>query len=41
LVSAPRCSYTPERYQSELALVRSTLEKRSEPHWREFLSLWK
>jgi 3'-5' exonuclease len=22
-------------------LVRSTLEKRSEPHWREFLSLWK
>jgi len=36
-----RCSYTPERYQSELALVRSTLEKRSEPHWREFLSLWK
>jgi predicted PolB exonuclease-like 3'-5' exonuclease len=36
-----RCSYTPERYQSELALVRSTLEKRTEPHWREFLSLWK
>ena len=36
-----RCSYTPERYQSELALVRSTLEKRGEPHWREFLSLWK
>ena len=36
-----RCSYAPERYQSELALVRSTLDKRSEPHWREFLSLWK
>jgi hypothetical protein len=36
-----RCSYTPERYQSELALVRSTLDKRTEPHWREFLSLWK
>jgi predicted PolB exonuclease-like 3'-5' exonuclease len=36
-----RCNYTPERYASELALVRSTLEKRPEPHWREFLSLWK
>jgi predicted PolB exonuclease-like 3'-5' exonuclease len=36
-----RCSYTPERYQSELVLVRSALEKRTEPHWREFLSLWK
>jgi predicted PolB exonuclease-like 3'-5' exonuclease len=36
-----RCSYTPERYQSELALLRSTLEQRAEPHWREFLSLWK
>jgi predicted PolB exonuclease-like 3'-5' exonuclease len=36
-----RCSYTPERYQSELALLRSTLDKRAEPHWREFLSLWK
>jgi predicted PolB exonuclease-like 3'-5' exonuclease len=35
-----RCAYTPERYQSELALVRSTLEKRSEAHWKEFLSLW-
>ena len=36
-----RCTYTPERYQSELALLRSTLDKRTEPHWREFLSLWK
>ena len=36
-----RCSYSPERYQAELGLLRSTLEKRTEPHWREFLTLWK
>jgi hypothetical protein len=36
-----RCAYTPERYRSECELLRSTLEKRAEPHWREFLSLWK
>ena len=30
-----------ERYESELKLVRSLLEKRTEPQWREFLSLWK
>jgi predicted PolB exonuclease-like 3'-5' exonuclease len=36
-----RCAYSPERYQSELDLLRSSLEKRPEPHWREFLSLWK
>ena len=35
-----RCAYTPERYASECQLLRATLEKRSEPHWREFLSLW-
>lgn len=35
-----RCAYTPERYQSECALLRAALEKRPEPHWREFLSLW-
>ena len=35
-----RCNYTPERYQSELAVLRAHLEKRPEPHWREFLSLW-
>jgi predicted PolB exonuclease-like 3'-5' exonuclease len=35
-----RCAYTPERYQSEIELVRATLERRPEPHWREFLSLW-
>ena len=36
-----RCAYSPERYESELKLVRSLLEKRTEPHWREFLTLWK
>jgi 3'-5' exonuclease len=36
-----RCAYTPERYAAECALLRSLLEKRGEPHWREFLSLWK
>ena len=35
-----RCALTPERYQSECQLLRATLEKRTEPHWREFLSLW-
>jgi len=36
-----RCAYTQERYASECQLLRATLEKRPEPHWREFLSLWK
>jgi len=36
-----RCTYTPELYQAELAVLRSALEKRTEPHWRDFLSLWK
>jgi 3'-5' exonuclease len=36
-----RCAYTWERYESECQLVRATLERRPEPHWREFLSLWK
>jgi predicted PolB exonuclease-like 3'-5' exonuclease len=35
-----RCAYTAERYASELALLRGTLEKRTEPHWREFLKRW-
>jgi 3'-5' exonuclease len=29
------------QYGSECALLRGVLEKRPEPHWREFLSLWK
>jgi predicted PolB exonuclease-like 3'-5' exonuclease len=36
-----RCVYSVERYGSECALLRSLLEKRPEPHWHEFLSLWK
>jgi len=36
-----RCAHTSERHASELALLRGALEKRPEPHWREFLSLWK
>jgi hypothetical protein len=36
-----RCAYDAKRYAEECSLVRATLEKRAEPHWREFLSLWK
>lgn len=36
-----RCAYSPERYASECALLRNVLEKRPEPHWQKFLSLWK
>ena len=36
-----RCVLTPERHASESALLRAMLEKRTEAHWREFLSLWK
>jgi predicted PolB exonuclease-like 3'-5' exonuclease len=36
-----RCAYTPERYAEECAMLRGLLEKRAEPHWQEFLSLWK
>ncbi len=32
---------TPEQYEAECATLRSTLEKRTEPHWKEFLSRWK
>ena len=31
----------PDRYDAECRLLRETLEQRPEPHWREFLSLWK
>jgi 3'-5' exonuclease len=31
----------PDLYQAECSLLRSSIEKRPEPHWREFLSLWK
>ena len=36
-----RCAYDQARFASECALVRGVLEKRPEPHWKEFLSLWK
>jgi hypothetical protein len=36
-----RCVYTGERYAEECALLRAQLEKRTEPHWQKFLSLWK
>ena len=29
-----------DKYRQETALVRATLEKSSDPHWREFLRLW-
>ena len=36
-----RCAYTAERYQAECQLVRAVIEKRPEPHWREFLARWR
>jgi 3'-5' exonuclease len=36
-----RGAFTAEQYVRECAMVRGFLEKRPEPHWREFLSLWK
>jgi predicted PolB exonuclease-like 3'-5' exonuclease len=35
-----RCVFTAEHYAAECALLRGLLEKRPEPHWREFLNLW-
>jgi predicted PolB exonuclease-like 3'-5' exonuclease len=35
-----RCAYDAARYAEECSLLRATLERRPEPHWREFLSLW-
>jgi predicted PolB exonuclease-like 3'-5' exonuclease len=36
-----RCVFDVARYAEECSLLRAALERRSEPHWREFLSLWK
>ena len=36
-----RGAFSAEQYRSECALLRGLLEKRPEPHWKEFLSLWK
>jgi len=35
-----RCALSPERYAAECDLLRKLLEKRGEPHWKEFLKLW-
>ena len=36
-----RGAFNAEQYARECGLIRGVLEKRPEPHWREFLSLWK
>ena len=36
-----RGQLTPAQLRDECALVRSTLGKSTEPHWKEFLSRWK
>jgi predicted PolB exonuclease-like 3'-5' exonuclease len=36
-----RCAFNQERYDSECQLLRAALEKRPEPHWHDFLGLWK
>jgi len=36
-----RCAFDKPRYEEECGLLRAVLEKRPEPHWKEFLSLWK
>ena len=36
-----RGAFSAEQYERECSLMRGTLEKRPEPFWREFLSLWK
>jgi predicted PolB exonuclease-like 3'-5' exonuclease len=35
-----RGTLSPDAYQQEIDLVRSTLEKAPDAHWREFLGLW-
>jgi 3'-5' exonuclease len=35
-----RGAFTAEQYAKECGMVRAAIEKRPEPHWREFLSLW-
>lgn len=36
-----RCALTKEQYERECGVLRAFLEKQPQPHWREFLSLWK
>ena len=35
-----RGALPPDKYQQEIALVRTTLEKSSDPHWKNFLEAW-
>ena len=35
-----RGALPPDKYKQEIALMRATLEKSSEPHWKEFLTIW-
>jgi len=35
-----RGQFSQARYDKECALVRSTLSKHTEPHWKEFLAAW-
>ena len=36
-----RGALTPEQHRAECEVVRSTLKKAAEPHWKEFLAKWK
>lgn len=36
-----RGALAEDKYHQELNLVRATLKKSAEPHWQEFLHLWK
>jgi 3'-5' exonuclease len=35
-----RCVFDAARYAEECSVLRAALEKRPEPHWKEFLSRW-
>ncbi len=35
-----RGQFSPARYEKECELVRHTLSKHEEPHWKEFLAAW-
>jgi predicted PolB exonuclease-like 3'-5' exonuclease len=32
--------FSDEQYQREMEMVRATLEKSAEPHWKDFLAKW-
>ena len=35
-----RAAITKEQHQTEAGLVRATLKKSADPHWKEFLVAW-